>query len=232
MSKTAFGRQRSQVRLLSLRPTNSQDNQSVTSLPQGGEGQCAPVETTPPRLKYITHDTDRHGNRRVYFRRGRRGQKIRIRAKEGSEEFDAIYAGLLQNKAPQPPKRKFTGAFVYVIGSKNGPFKIGVASDLEKRLCSIQTGNPRHLSVRHACMVADMGIAREMEVALHKHFAAMRRAGEWFCVSVTAVKSAICDIAWEQKFAIRQAQVPPPKRRRKSLCRILSAPPHSSEMAT
>lgn len=48
MSKTAFGRQRSQVRLLSLRPTNSQDNQSVTSPPQGGEGQCAKVEATPP----------------------------------------------------------------------------------------------------------------------------------------------------------------------------------------
>lgn len=41
------------------------------------------------RLKYVVEDTDRHGNVRLYFRRG--GQKIRLRGPVGSPEFLTDY---------------------------------------------------------------------------------------------------------------------------------------------
>lgn len=203
-----------------LAPTNYSND-----LPDG-LGQSAEGEKNPPRLKYISRDRDRHGNTRVYFHKGRHGKKVRIRAREGSEGFDAIYAALLLNKTPEPPKKNIHGAFVYVIGSKHGPYKIGVTSNVGTRLSDLQVGNSRRLVVRHVCMVPDMGAAREMELALHHRFAAVRRMGEWFCVTVTAVKAAICEIAWNAQIPIRQAQVPPPRKQRKSICRLLS-PEHN-----
>lgn len=41
------------------------------------------------RLKYVVEDTDRHGNVRLYFRRG--GRKIRLRGPVGSPEFLTDY---------------------------------------------------------------------------------------------------------------------------------------------
>jgi predicted GIY-YIG superfamily endonuclease len=36
---------------------------------------------------------------------------------------------------------------VYVIGENNGPYKIGLGHDPERRLFQIQAGNPRPLRV-------------------------------------------------------------------------------------
>lgn len=67
-------------------------------------------------------------------------------------------------------------SYVYVIGPRYlRPVKIGVTTNLEKRLKSIQTGNPEQLSV----LWATEG-GRDLEHALHEQFAAERQAGEWF----------------------------------------------------
>lgn len=41
--------------------------------------------------RYVHEDTDRHGNPRIYFWRGKGHRKIRIRARPGSDEFDVAY---------------------------------------------------------------------------------------------------------------------------------------------
>lgn len=53
--------------------------------------------------------------------------------------------------------------FVYAIGEKNGPIKIGVAKDPISRLRSMQTGNPRRLRVERV-VCAEM----ETEKLLHE----------------------------------------------------------------
>jgi hypothetical protein len=42
-------------------------------------------------LKYLCEDTDRHGNVRLYVRRGKGHPKIRIRALPGTPEFFRAY---------------------------------------------------------------------------------------------------------------------------------------------
>jgi hypothetical protein len=50
--------------------------------------------------KYLYKSRDRHGNLRVYFRRG--PKKIRIRERLGSPEFMAVYNALLQASGSIP----------------------------------------------------------------------------------------------------------------------------------
>lgn len=65
---------------------------------------------------------------------------------------------------------------VYVVQAvDDAPIKIGVASDVEKRLASLQTGNPRALQLLHV-LPGDGAL----EWSLHKSLAADRLVGEWF----------------------------------------------------
>lgn len=65
---------------------------------------------------------------------------------------------------------------IYVIGSPSGgPVKIGVSIHPERRLQSIQTGNPRKLAI----LWTGPGDQAE-EQRLHRQFADFRVAGEWF----------------------------------------------------
>jgi integrase len=51
------------------------------------------------RLPYVYADTDRHGNVRFYYWRGRGTPKIRLPGQRGSEEFMAAYHACLAGKA-------------------------------------------------------------------------------------------------------------------------------------
>lgn len=55
------------------------------------------------RLKYVVSDTDRHGNRRHYFRR--HGKKIRLPDDPGSAEFMAAYDAALKGEKAAPPSK-------------------------------------------------------------------------------------------------------------------------------
>lgn len=43
------------------------------------------------KKRYVYEDTDRHGNVRTWFWRGKGHKKCRVRVKRGSSEFDALY---------------------------------------------------------------------------------------------------------------------------------------------
>lgn len=75
---------------------------------------------------------------------------------------------------PAAPVLEVTPSFVYFIEC-GGFVKIGVAVNVEKRLASLQTGNPAPLTL----LVAISG-NEKMERELHKRFAVDRVQGEWF----------------------------------------------------
>lgn len=71
--------------------------------------------------------------------------------------------------------------FVYFIQSgENGPIKIGVARNIEKRIEDLQIGNPceLHLLCTMPCDSKNHAFFRERQ--LHKIFSKQRIRGEWF----------------------------------------------------
>jgi hypothetical protein len=65
---------------------------------------------------------------------------------------------------------------VYFIQAEDGgPIKIGVATDVDKRLAGLQTSHHRTLVVRR---VLEGSV--ELERELHERFASARLVGEWF----------------------------------------------------
>ena len=94
--------------------------------------------------------------------------------------------------------------FVYVIGPESsGPFKIGIASDVARRLGALQIGSPVdlrvHVTERHPSRAA--ALAREAE--LHAKFASVRRRGEWFDIDLANLLAEIDadDEVVEQKYS-------------------------------
>jgi hypothetical protein len=66
-------------------------------------------------------------------------------------------------------------SLVYFIGSEDGPVKIGMAIDVEKRIKGLQTSHHAKLA-----LLATTTGGREQEAAYHRQFAASRLHGEWF----------------------------------------------------
>ena len=66
--------------------------------------------------------------------------------------------------------------FVYVIGSDDFPFvKIGHTTNVKKRLCQLQSGNPFTLKV-----LATREGTWALEQLIHRSYAFQRIRGEWF----------------------------------------------------
>lgn len=92
--------------------------------------------------------------------------------------FGRELARTLTNKPDRAaPSRRTTAGYVYVIKSENGRYKIGLTRNLDARLSSIATASPFLTQLAHYFKTSQM---RELEKALHDHFAAKRQQGEWF----------------------------------------------------
>ena len=118
---------------------------------------------------------------------------------------DGRWVGEWQEQTPEGPKRRFVyartrdaaeqkmrtargepllsdvdfdnGSNVYFIqAATGGPIKIGVSSDVKKRLTALQMCCPVPLRVLHTIP----GGGHSLETELHKRFAAWRLHGEWF----------------------------------------------------
>lgn len=61
---------------------------------------------TEIRLRYVTHDMDRHGNSRYYFRKRSASNKIRLPGLPGSSEFMTAYHACLNGEAIPQAKPK------------------------------------------------------------------------------------------------------------------------------
>lgn len=72
---------------------------------------------------------------------------------------------------------------LYIIQcGENGPLKIGISANVEKRLRGLQSANPYPLRLVHSVRV---GVERAalLEQEFHRWFAPYRLTGEWFLPS-------------------------------------------------
>lgn len=78
--------------------------------------------------------------------------------------------------------------FVYVIGPAGGPYKVGVATDPEHRLATLQTGFPSKLMLHQAHPHQH---AMHVEQVTHETLSDKRLAGEWFSATLDEIAEAI-----------------------------------------
>lgn len=77
---------------------------------------------------------------------------------------------------------------VYVVGPEGGPFKVGIARNLKRRLTGLQIGSPERLRVHHAILHHD---AAAIERAVHALLADRRLTGEWFRAALEEIIEAL-----------------------------------------
>lgn len=74
--------------------------------------------------------------------------------------------------------KKELGGWVYFIQAGNdGPIKIGIAQDTDKRIRNLQVGNPLQLKL---LLRVWSETPHHLESSLHKCFANLSTRGEWF----------------------------------------------------
>ena len=87
--------------------------------------------------------------------------------------------------------------YIYVIGPVVGYQKIGFSQNVEKRLSSIQTGNPVKLKIHHKQEVPEHCV-RLLEQKIHNEIKHKKISGEWFDITVEDAISEVdfCMIRW------------------------------------
>lgn len=86
-------------------------------------------------------------------------------------------------------------SYVYLIGPESAsPLKVGIAANIDKRLCSLQIGNWQPLKVHHTVSVTATQAAA-VERHMHREFKAKRLRGEWFDIPLEDAKVALEEIA-------------------------------------
>lgn len=76
---------------------------------------------------------------------------------------------------------------VYILaaksGLKDGPVKIGVASDIKRRMAAIQTSCPYKIYLVHSFEFPSREMALQVERMFHDVQASWRTSGEWFSIA-------------------------------------------------
>lgn len=75
----------------------------------------------------------------------------------------------------------------------NGYVKIGVASNVEKRLKTIQTGCPYNLTILNAILCYSENQAYAIEKYIHERFKKENTSGEWFKMNTRVESFILCD---------------------------------------
>ncbi len=70
--------------------------------------------------------------------------------------------------------------FIYCGEKQTSPVKIGVTTDIERRIVELQTGNPYKLICKALIPCDDKTQAYHLESFFHKQFKKNRMMGEWF----------------------------------------------------
>jgi len=70
-------------------------------------------------------------------------------------------------------------SYIYFLQAGNGPIKIGMASNLDRRICGLQTASHHHLKLIHS-EEHNKALARKKEKYYHTIFDHYRVRGEWF----------------------------------------------------
>lgn len=70
-------------------------------------------------------------------------------------------------------------SYLYVIGNDTNRQKIGFSGNVEKRLATLQTGNPDTLKIHHKIECSSEK-TRVLEKKIHTELSYKRLKGEWF----------------------------------------------------
>ena len=138
-------------------------------------------------LRYLTEETDRHGNVRIYVRR--RGQRIRLRDEPGTQEFMDAYKAALAGTQPDRPKKTASpsGSFrallteYYTSAAFTG--ELGKRTQYVRRglldgIAETEGDKPYRLMLaRHVERIRDQ--KREVPEAGNGRIKALRHFGEW-----------------------------------------------------
>lgn len=74
-------------------------------------------------------------------------------------------------------------AYVYVIGSTEKPYKIGITNNPARRLKNLQTGHPSKLKIYHIEHIPDDQV-RLIEQTIHQTIKYKKTHGEWFDIEL------------------------------------------------
>lgn len=85
------------------------------------------------------------------------------------------------------------GRWLYVIGGRRPPYKVGLATNPARRLSEIQVGNPNRMEIRALFYNSSQRDTRDVERAVHLALRKHRRRGEWFGAELDEIISAIKD---------------------------------------
>lgn len=84
---------------------------------------------------------------------------------------------------------------VYVIGPADGPYKVGIAADIKRRLTAIQTSSATRVAVHlHSPAIPN---ALNIEARMHGLLSAFRLMGEWFDCDLDTIRDAFSRFAVE-----------------------------------
>jgi len=73
-------------------------------------------------------------------------------------------------------------SYIYVIGTTNPPYKVGISINPARRLKTLQTGHPEKLQILH---ITETEITRTklLETVIHRNLKHYRQTGEWFNIT-------------------------------------------------
>ena len=69
--------------------------------------------------------------------------------------------------------------YIYVIGTDQPPYKVGIAKNPEQRLKALQTGHPQPLRIIQK-IPTDVKRTHLLEAAMHRNLRHCQQTGEWF----------------------------------------------------
>lgn len=143
---------------------------------------------------HVHSDVDRHGNRRIYFRRALGQRKIRITEKPGTAAFYKVYGKLLAGDGaaavPLTAKHLRATGYIYFLMA-NAQIKIGFSVGPTSRVQSLKGGMP----VKIDGLIVVPGTKHD-EQLLHEQLHRYRLDGEWFKDVRTVRMVAIRSIAF------------------------------------
>lgn len=98
------------------------------------------------------------------------------------------------------------GEFVYVIAEPDGEYaKVGVTQSPLVRLCTLQTGNPRRLSLIYQEELPTRDMAYQAEYRAHGAMLRWRLEGEWFKIPARYAEQ---EVKWACNFVRNTRQHP------------------------
>lgn len=88
-------------------------------------------------------------------------------------------------------------SFVYVIEDAGGMTKVGVSTDPESRLLTLQTANPSRISIHFTLPCINSRLAYKIENKAHSILLDQKANGEWFSCGASKAVSAVVQAALE-----------------------------------